>query len=220
MASARRQGMIDGSRELSEQEALELIFMPAVSTAEVVTEVSGRGVGMDVVKRDIEALRGSVGIDSTAGSGTTITVRIPLTLSIVDGLLVSVGDNGYVIPFSAVEECVELDQHCTQGGASSFLEIRDDLIPFLRLRDLFGISGEPPAQEKVVIVSTGDRRMGLVVDTLIGEHQTVIKPLSRLHKDVECFSGTTILGDGRAVLILDVLHLIAYGQSREERMRA
>lgn len=220
VASARRKGIIDGSRELSEQEALELIFLPAVSTAETVTEVSGRGVGMDVVKRDIEALRGSVGIASKAGIGTTITVRIPLTLSIVDGLLVCVGDNGYVIPFSAVEECVELDQHCTQGGASSFLEIRDDLIPFLRLRDLFAIPGEPPPQEKVVIVSTGDRRMGLVVDTLIGEHQTVIKPLSRLHKDVECFSGATILGDGRAVLILDVLHLIAYGQSREERMRA
>lgn len=219
IASAKAKGIIDAGKELSEREGLELIFAPAVSTAQTVTEVSGRGVGMDVVKRDIEALRGTVDISTGLGKGTTITVRIPLTLSIVDGLLVTIGENGYVIPLSAVEECVELEAHASPDAVSSFLEIRDELIPFLRLRSLFDIPGEPPLYEKVVIVSTGDRRVGLVVDGLLGDHQTVIKPLSKLHKDVQCFSGATILGDGRVVLILDVLHLIDFGQSREERIR-
>ena len=218
--SARQKGIIDGTKELTEREALELIFAPSVSTAKAITEVSGRGVGMDVVKRDIEALRGSVDIASRLGEGTTITVRIPLTLSIVDGLLVSIGDNGYVIPLSAVEECVELLPGTIAEDSSNFLDIRDELIPFLRLRSLFGIGGEQPRVEKVVIVSTGDRRIGLVVDRLLGDHQTVIKPLGRLHRDVQCFSGATILGDGKVVLILDVLHLIEFGQSREERLRA
>ncbi|MGE5506800.1 MAG: chemotaxis protein CheA [Actinomycetota bacterium] len=219
VASARAKGIIDATRELSEREALELIFAPAVSTAKEVTEVSGRGVGMDVVKRDIEALRGTVDIATELGKGTTITVRIPLTLSIVEGLLVTVGDNGYVIPLTMVEECVELADHAKASTASNFLEIRDELIPYLRLRDLFSIREPAPAHEKVVIVTSGDRRVGLVVDALLGDHQTVIKSLSRLHKDVQCFSGATILGDGRVVLILDVLHLIDFGQSREERMR-
>lgn len=209
IASAKAKGIIEPNRELTEREGLELIFAPAVSTAQTVTEVSGRGVGMDVVKRDIEAQRGTVEIASELGKGTTITVRIPLTLSIVDGLLVDIGDNGYVIPLSAAE--------AAGHEGSNFLEIRDELVPFLRLRALFAIPGEPPPYEKVVIVSTGERRIGLVVDRLLGDHQTVIKSLGRMHKDVQCFSGTTILGDGRVVLILDVLHLIDYGQSREER---
>ena len=218
--SARQKGIVDATKELTEREGLELIFAPSVSTAQTVTEVSGRGVGMDVVKRDIEALRGSVDIATQLGQGTTITVRIPLTLSIVDGLLVSIADNGYVIPLSAVEECVELLPGTIAEDSSNFLDIRDELIPFLRLRGLFGIQGDQPMVEKVVIVSTGDRRIGLVVDRLLGDHQTVIKPLSRLHRDVNCFSGATILGDGSVVLILDVLHLIEFGQSREERLRA
>jgi len=220
IASAKAKGIIDEHRELSEREALELIFAPAVSTAKAVTEVSGRGVGMDVVKRDIEALRGTVEITSSLGKGTTMTVRIPLTLSIIDGLMVTVGEQGYIIPLSSVEECVELLPGTVAEGSSNFLDIRDELVPFLRLRSLFGVKGAPPPVEKVVIVSTGERRIGLVVDHLLGDRQTVIKSLSRLHKDISCFSGATILGDGSVVLILDVLHLIEFGQSREERLRA
>jgi two-component system chemotaxis sensor kinase CheA len=218
--TARQKNIIDGSKELTEREALELIFAPALSTAQTLTEVSGRGVGMDVVKRDIEALRGSVDIATQPGHGTTITVRIPLTLSIVDGLLVGIGESSYIIPLSMVEECVELLPGTIAEDSSNFLDIRGELIPFLRLRSLFAIAGQPAPVEKVVIVSTGDRRIGLVVDQLLGDHQTVINPLSRLHRDVQSFSGATILGDGSVVLILDVLRLIEFGRSREERLRA
>ncbi|MBF0611422.1 MAG: chemotaxis protein CheA [Magnetococcales bacterium] len=218
--SAKEKGIIDGSRELSEREGLELIFAPSVSTAREVTEISGRGVGMDVVRRDIEALRGNIEIASTMDQGTTITIRIPLTLSIVEGLLVCVGDNRYIIPLSMVEECVELtDDSAMDEEGSNFLDIRGDLVPFLRLRDLFKVPGEVPAFEKIVIVTSGNRHVGLVVDHLLGNHQTVIKSLSPLHRNVECFMGATILGDGRVVLILDVLHLIEFGQNREERRR-
>ena len=218
--SARRKGIIDASRELSERETLELIFAPSVSTATTVTEVSGRGVGMDVVKRDIEALRGKVEVATGHGNGTTITLRIPLTLSIVDCLLVSVGPNRYNIPLSSVEECVELARKSDSASGSDFLDLRDDLVPFLRLRDLFGVREEAPPYEKIVIVSTGDRRVGLVVDELLGDNQTVIKPMSRLHRDVHGFLGATILGDGSVVLVLDVLRLIEFGQNRQERLKA
>jgi len=218
--SARRKGVIDASRELSEREGLELIFVPSVSTATTVTEVSGRGVGMDVIKRDIEALRGKVDIASKPGKGTTITVRIPQTLSIVECLLVSVGANRYSIPLSSVEECVELVPGAGAKAHSDFLDLRDDLVPYLRLRDLFGVPGNPPPYEKIVIVSTGDRRVGLVVDQLLGDNQTVITPMSRLHRGVHTFQGATILGDGSVVLVLDVLRLIEFGQSREEQLRA
>ena len=218
--AARRKGLVDPAREPSEREAIELIFMPAVSTAATVTEVSGRGVGMDVVKRDIEALRGKVDIATEPGKGTAITVRIPQTLSIVECLLVSVGANRYSIPLSSVEECVELTQAAVSGAHSDFLDLRDELVPYLRLRDLFDVAGQPPPYEKIVIVSTGDRRVGLVVDRLVGNNQTVIKPMSRLHRDVRNFLGTTVLGDGSVVLILDVLRLVEFGQSRHERLKA
>ena len=218
--SARRKGIIDGSRELSRREALELIFAPSVSTATVVTEVSGRGVGMDVVMRDIEALRGKVDVATEPRMGTTITLSIPQTLSIVECLVVSVGPNRYSIPLSSVEECVELAPRPAFANGSDVLDLRGDLVPFLRLRELFDVPGAPPPYEKIVIVSTGQRRAGLVVDSLLGNNQTVIKPMSPLHRDVRSFLGATILGDGEVVLVLDVIRLIDYGQIRQDRLRA
>ena len=218
--SARRKGIIDGSRELSRREALELIFAPSVSTAKVVTEVSGRGVGMDVVMRDIEALRGKVDIATEPHMGTTITLSIPQTLSIVECLVVSVGPNRYGIPLSSVEECVELAPRPAFANGSDVLDLRGDLVPFLRLRELFDVPGSPPPYEKIVIVSTGQRRAGLVVDSLLGNNQTVIKPMSPLHRDVRSFLGATILGDGEVVLVLDVIRLIDFGQIRQDRLRA
>ncbi|MBF0147326.1 MAG: chemotaxis protein CheA [Magnetococcales bacterium] len=220
ICSAREKGIIDDNRDLTEREGMELIFAPAVSTATEVTEISGRGVGMDVVKRDIEALRGTIEIGSSLGKGTTFTLRIPTTLSIVDGLLVCVGDNRYIIPLSMVEECVELASDLGMDNGSSFLDMRGVLVPFLRLRDLFKVPGEMPLFEKIVIVSSGIRRIGMVVDRLLGNHQTVIKSLSPLHRGVQCFMGATIMGDGNVVLILDVLHLIDLGQKMEEKRRA
>jgi two-component system, chemotaxis family, sensor kinase CheA len=220
-AKAEANGLIQPGQSLSDQELLQQIFQPGFSTAEKVTNLSGRGVGMDVVKKTIEALRGSIDVKSDEGSGSEIALRIPLTLAIIDGLLVRVGNGNYVIPLSAVEECLELsiDEDLRSRGRS-FISLRDDLVPFLRLRELFRTGSQPDQYQKVVVISTGRERVGLVVDQIIGDHQTVIKSMSKLHDQVSSFSGATILGDGNVALILDVAHLIAAGQQQEAQMRA
>lgn len=214
-AKAEENGLIPADAKLSDQETEQLIFHPGFSTAQSITSVSGRGVGMDVVKRAIEALRGTIEVSSTPGEGTAITLNLPLTLAIIDGLLVRVGNGRYVIPLSAVEECVELPvAEDARRAGRNFLNIRGDLVPFLRLREVFHVDVPPDRYQKVVVVATNDRRrVGLVVDQIIGDHQTVIKSLSKLHADAENFSGATILGDGTVALILDVGHLIAHGQA-------
>jgi two-component system chemotaxis sensor kinase CheA len=220
-AKAEANGLIQPGQSLSDQELLQQIFQPGFSTAEKVTNLSGRGVGMDVVKKTIEALRGSIDVKSDEGSGSEIALRIPLTLAIIDGLLVRVGNGNYVIPLSAVEECLELsiDEDLRSRGRS-FISLRDDLVPFLRLRELFRTGSQPDQYQKVVVISTGRERVGLVVDQIIGDHQTVIKSMSKLHDQVSSFSGATILGDGNVALILDVAHLIAAGQQQEAQLRA
>jgi two-component system, chemotaxis family, sensor kinase CheA len=220
-AKAEENGLITPDTMLSEAELNQLIFHPGFSTAKEVSALSGRGVGMDVVKRTIESMRGSIDVTTEAGHGTQITLRLPLTLAIIEGLLVRVADARYVIPLTAVEECVELSAaDDLRSKGRSFLNIRGDLVPFLRLRELFEENGNPDAHQKVVVVAAGDVRVGLVVDQIIGSHQTVIKSLSKLHADVSSFSGATILGDGAVALILDVLNLIALGQMRESRLKS
>jgi two-component system, chemotaxis family, sensor kinase CheA len=220
-AKAEENGLITPDTVLSEAELNQLIFHPGFSTAKEVSALSGRGVGMDVVKRTIESMRGSIDITTEPGHGTQITLRLPLTLAIIEGLLVRVADARYVIPLTAVEECVELSAaDDLRSKGRSFLNIRGDLVPFLRLRELFEENGNPDAHQKVVVVAAGDARVGLVVDQIIGSHQTVIKSLSKLHADVSSFSGATILGDGAVALILDVLNLIALGQMRESRLKS
>jgi two-component system chemotaxis sensor kinase CheA len=220
-ARAEEQELIEPGAKLSDAELLQLIFHPGFSTAKKVTSLSGRGVGMDVFKRTIEGLRGVIDVQSQQGLGTEVILKLPLTLAIIDGLLVRVGTGRYVIPLAAVEECVELSvADDVRSIGRSFLNIRGDLVPFLRLRELFLTATPPDPYQKVVIVSTGDRRVGLVVDQVIGDHQTVIKSLSKLHADVASFSGATILGDGSVALILDIPHLIAFGQGSEMRLQA
>jgi two-component system chemotaxis sensor kinase CheA len=220
-AKAEENGLIAAGAVLSDAELYQLIFQPGFSTAKEVSALSGRGVGLDVVKRTIEGMRGSVDVATQLGQGTEITLRLPLTLAIIEGLLVRVADARYAIPLTAVEECVELSEaDATRSKGRSFLNIRGELVPFLRLRELFDESGDPDAHQKVVIVSAADTRVGLVVDQIIGSHQTVIKSLSKLHADVPSFSGATILGDGAVALILDVPHLIALGQAREARIKS
>ncbi|SCB18453.1 chemotaxis protein CheA [Rhizobium hainanense] len=220
-AKAEANGLIQPGAQLTDKELLQLIFQPGFSTAEKVTNLSGRGVGMDVVKKTIETLRGAIDITSEFGKGSEIALRIPLTLAIIDGLLVRVGNGRYVIPLTAVEECLELSvEQDLRSRGRSFISLRDDLVPFLRLRELFRTGTEPDPYQKVVVISTGSERVGLVVDQIIGDHQTVIKSMSKLHDHVSTFSGATILGDGNVALILDVVHLIAAGQYQEAQLRA
>ena len=220
-AKAESQGLIQPGQQLSDSELLQLIFHPGFSTAAAVTNLSGRGVGMDVVKRTIESLRGAIDITSTPGEGSKVVLRIPLTLAIIDGLLVRVGEGRYVIPLAAVEECLELSlEEDLRSRGRSFITLRDRLVPFLRLRELFDTGTRPDPHQKIVVIATGAERVGLVVDQIIGSHQTVIKSMSPLHQDVAAFAGATILGDGGVALILDVVQLVLAGQQQEERLRA
>jgi two-component system chemotaxis sensor kinase CheA len=216
-ARGEARGLVAPDAVLSDQEVFQLVFEPGFSTAERVTSLSGRGVGMDVVKRTIEELRGSIALSSTTGQGTSVSLHLPLTLAIIDGLLVRVGEGCYVIPLTAVEECVELPAEVEAGAKNrNFLNIRNNLVPYLKLRELFETGAPPDPYQKIVIVSTGEQRVGLVVDEVIGEHQTVIKSLSRLHAGVGAFSGATILGDGAVALILEIPHLVAAGQPHDQ----
>jgi two-component system chemotaxis sensor kinase CheA len=218
-AKAEEAGLIAPDARVTDQELYQFLFHPGFSTAREVTALSGRGVGMDVVKRTIEGLRGSIDLTTVPGQGTTTTLRLPLTMAIIDGMLVRVGNGRYSIPLSAVEECVELPTADADRSGRSFLNIRGSLVPFLSLRDLFRTAAPADPFPKVVIVASGEFRVGLVVDQIIGNNQTVIKSLSKLHAGVQCFSGATILGDGTVALILDIPHLVSFGQAFEEKLR-
>ncbi|WP_454758501.1 chemotaxis protein CheA [Caulobacter segnis] len=224
-AKAEENGLIQPGQVLSDNELLQLIFAPGFSTAAAITNLSGRGVGMDVVKKTIEGLRGAIEITSTPGHGSVVSLRIPLTLAIIDGLLVRVGTSRYVIPLSSVEECVELSvEQDIRSAGRSLITLRDQLVPFIRLRQMFNTGLAPDPHQKIVVVSTSQshahERVGLVVDQILGDHQTVIKPLSPFHADVGAFSGATILGDGGVALILDIGSLVAAGQRQDAQLRA
>ncbi|MDO3377768.1 chemotaxis protein CheA [Geoalkalibacter halelectricus] len=216
-AKAIAKGLMGENDELPDNELFQFIFGAGFSTAQSVTNVSGRGVGMDVVRRAIEALRGAIDIRSDKGRGTTIRVRIPLTLAIIESLLVGIGKDRFVLPLSLVEECIELtEKDVAAAHGRNLVRVRDQLVPYLPLRRWFDIQGERPAIEQVVITTLEGRRVGFVVDQVIGEHQTVIKSLGRMYRDAEGISGATILGDGSVALILDVPQLVQ-GAEQEEK---
>ena len=203
-AKGIERGLLTATAEASDKEIFALIFAPGFSTASVVSNVSGRGVGMDVVKRGIQDLRGSIEVDSVQGKGTTIILKIPLTLAIIASLLVKIGDSHFVLPLATVEECVELTREDVKNAHGRNLAIvRGNLTPYISLREQFDIRGERPDIEQIVIVSVNGIRIGFVVDFVVGEHQTVIKPLGRLYQNIKGVSGATILGDGSVALILD-----------------
>lgn len=206
---AVERGLIAPDAELSRKETLELIFAPGFSTAEVVSNVSGRGVGMDVVKRVIHTMRGSLEIESEVGKGSTVSIRLPLTLAIIDGLQVQVGEQSYVLPLDCVEECVELIRtDIDENGRNRILNLRGEIVPFIHLRDWFAMPGGSPSIEQVVVMTVDGHRVGMVVDHVVGEHQTVIKSLGPMFRKLEGFSGATIQGDGTMSLILDVKRLV------------
>jgi len=208
LAKARERGLVGDGQLPADKDILNLIFEPGFSTAEQVSNLSGRGVGMDVVKRNITALRGSVSLESEEGQGTTVRIRLPLTLAIIDGFLIGVGKASYVIPLNMVEECIELAPG--QGAESTFLDLRGDVLPILRLRDMFAVQEPGGNRENVVVVQYAGLRAGLVVDRLQGEFQTVIKPLSKVFGDAHGLGGFTILGSGAVALILDIPNLLGH----------
>jgi two-component system chemotaxis sensor kinase CheA len=208
-SKAVERGLISAEAELSEKELFSLIFSPGFSTARQVTSVSGRGVGMDVVKRSIDVLRGSIDVSSQQGIGTTITLKLPLTLAIIDGLLVKVGDGRYVLPLSVVEECVELTREdVARAHGRHITYVRGEIVPYIRLRERFAVNGNAPEVEQIVITESTGGKVGFVVDKVIGEHQTVIKNMGKVYRNVDVISGATILGDGSVALIMDAPKLV------------
>ena len=201
---ALERDLVEPGQVLSDKEIYALIFEPGFSTAEKISNLSGRGVGLDVVKRNISALRGTVELDSDEGLGTTVTIRLPLTLAIIDGFLVEVGKVVYAIPLDMIEECVAY----TAEPGHDYTSLRGEVLPFIRLRELFAVSGKPIRRENIVVLKYAGQKAGLVVDTLLGEYQTVIKPLGQMFNQVSCISGSTILGSGDVALILDVPSLV------------
>lgn len=203
-------GLITADMPLSEKEIFDLILAPGFSTAEVITNVSGRGVGMDVVKKNIELLRGRIDISSRLGEGTTISLKLPLTLAIIDGLLVQVSDEYYIIPLSVVEECIELSAtDASQTHGRDIINVRDEIVPYIRLREYFNFGEDKPEIEQIVVCEVDDKSVGFVVDNVIGDHQTVIKSLGKAFENLEGISGATILGDGTVALILDIPKLVS-----------
>ncbi len=208
-AKAVARGLIAEDAQLGDHELQQLIFAPGFSTAQTVSKVSGRGVGMDAVKTAIGALRGTIEVDSRAGAGTAITLRLPVSLAIIDGLLVRLGVETFVIPLAAIEECVELaDVERRRESGRTLLQIREHLVPWLDLDDVFARAPSGTARRRLVIVRSDGQRLGLVVDDIIGQHQTVIKTFSAYHRGIRGLSGATILGDGSVALIVDVASLV------------
>lgn len=215
-AKAVAQGIIAQDAQLTEAELFQLIFFPGFSTAETVSKVSGRGVGMDVVKKRIDLLRGAVEIHSQRGKGLEIRLSLPLTLAIIEGLMVEVDGDRYILPLGCVSETIEITRsQRMQGNARNVVNVRGELVPYLRLRELFGSTSRDPELERVVLVEVDDKRLGLVVDQVLGNHQTVLKSLGWLSHKVQVFSGATVLGDGRVALIVDLPGLLAHHQSRQ-----
>ncbi|PTL83123.1 chemotaxis protein CheA [Vitiosangium sp. GDMCC 1.1324] len=208
LARGRERGMVGPEDEPTDADVFGLIFEPGFSTAERITELSGRGVGMDVVKRNVELLRGTISVDTAPGKGTTFSLRLPLTLSIIEGFSVGVGEETYVIPLENVVECVELPHAERRPGRTGFVNLRGEPLPYLRLREHFTLGGEQPSRESIVVIGHGPGRAGIAVDTLLGQGQTVIKPLGKPCQGLPGLAGSTLLGDGRVALILDVPALL------------
>lgn len=212
-ARALERGLITDNDHLTDHEVNNLIFLPGFSTVDKITDVSGRGVGMDVVKKGVEKLRGIVELNSTPGEGSQFLIRLPLTLAIIDGIIVRIGSERYIIPTVAIQESLRPKQenYNTVHGRGETLLIRDQLVPIIRLNRLFGVAADSsdPCEGIVVVVENEDRQRALLVDELLGKQEVVIKSLGGYMKDIKGLAGGTILADGRVGLILDLAGIIS-----------
>lgn len=203
-------GLISSDYVPTIKELMDILFLPGFSTASNITDVSGRGVGLDVVRRKIADIRGEVEIESKIGLGTTITIKLPLTLSIIDGLLVKIKDVFYVLPLTSVDKIYAVDHNKLKNNFNNLIVLDGQQIPFFYLRDEFSLEENDIPSEQIVVVRYEDRRIGLVVDYVIGEYQAVLKPLGKYYKNQEIISGATILGDGTIALVIDTNKAIKY----------
>lgn len=221
LSKAIERGLVGAEQALSDAEVHQLICHPGFSTAEQVTDISGRGVGMDVVKRNIEALRGQMLLASEAGRGTTTQIRLPLTLAIIDGFLCEVGDVHYVVPLEMVVECIETprEHRLAPSQVTGYFDLRGEMLPFLDLARYFGVQPQTNSRRSLLLVRSGIGTIGLIVDRLAGEHQTVIKPLGAMFNKVQGIAGSTILGSGDVALILDVPALVSQCVQRSHLVR-
>ena len=209
MERANLIGTVAEPEKLADQELYRMIFEPGFSTAEAVTDLSGRGVGMDVVRRNIEALRGSVSVDSERGKGTTITIRLPLTLAIIEGFGVGIGEDTYVLPLHSVSECIEMPlSERAHGRPQGVINLRGEPLPYVRLRNWFELTSSRPNRENIVVVELDGAKAGLAVDSLQGARQTVIKSLGDQFRNIPGISGSAIMGNGKVALILDISALM------------
>jgi two-component system chemotaxis sensor kinase CheA len=217
-------GLIESERALTDRDVFELIFAPGFSTAEIVTDLSGRGVGMDVVRRSVEALRGRVDIDSVKGRGTTFSIRLPLTLAITDGMLVRVGAERYIVPTMNIQLSFRPDRDMlyTAAGRGEMVRLRDEILPIVRLSRVLGIGGAQtdPTLALLMVVGSGERRCALLVDELLGQQQVVAKSLGVGFGRVPGISGGAILGDGRVGLILDLAEIMGLARQSGTEPRA
>jgi two-component system chemotaxis sensor kinase CheA len=208
LTKAVERGLVGAGTQLSDSEVFGFMFQPGFSTAEKVTEVSGRGVGLDVVRQNIEALRGSVEVESKPGAGTTFRIKLPLTLAIIDGMTVSVGAEIITMPLLSIVESLRPKpaEVQTVEGRGELINVRGEYLPLVRLYEVFDLPTErtDPTQALVVIIESVGRRFGVLVDDILGEQQAVIKSLEQNYQKVEGVAGATILGDGRVSLILDI----------------
>jgi two-component system, chemotaxis family, sensor kinase CheA len=207
-------GLLEEGVHLSRQELFQLIFHPGLSTAEQVTNLSGRGVGMDVVKRNIEELQGGIEIESEMGVGTSLSIRLPLTLAIIDGFHVTAGHIDFIVPQNTILECVDLNSLIHVQGQNC-VNLRGDQVPYIRLREIFSLQPKDHSREKIVVVQFGEKRAGIVVDELHGEIQTVVKPMGPIFQALKGIGGSSLLGTGAVALILDIQQLIGFAISRE-----
>lgn len=222
LQKAMENGLVAEGATLSQEQIFDLIFQPGFSTADVVSDLSGRGVGMDVVRRNIASLNGSIEVSSERNKGSRFIIRLPLTLAILDGQLVRVGNHIYIFPLVSIVESIQLDERTVNnvGGHSDVLQLRDEYVPIMQLHEIFDIDIEnhKDSESIVVVVETDGEKVGVVVDELLGQQQVVIKSLEENYKKVDGISGATILGDGTVALIIDVSGMSKMGSSNFKKL--